>query len=209
MLSVSLALLLAARGSSAEPMVYQIDESSSTMAVEVGKAGLFSFAGHDHRILVTSIQGQVVADPERIEASELELQFPSSGLRVDPEEEPPGDAPKVQEAMQGPKCLDVTRYPEIRFRSTKVAEQEGDSGDYVIELSGELDLHGVKQALRFPVRVQIRNGRLTASGKVQIKQKDFGIDPISVAGGTIKVKNELTIEFTLHAKATAASHEGR
>jgi hypothetical protein len=30
-----------------------------------------------------------------------------------------------------------------------------------------------------------------------LKQTDFGIQPVSVAGGTIKVKDELEIEFTI------------
>jgi hypothetical protein len=32
-------------------------------------------------------------------------------------------------------------------------------------------------------------------GTAQLKQKDFGITPISLGGGTVKVKNELRVEF--------------
>ena len=34
-------------------------------------------------------------------------------------------------------------------------------------------------------------------GEVLIKQRDFGIEPIRVAGGTVKVKDELKVQFEI------------
>jgi hypothetical protein len=34
-------------------------------------------------------------------------------------------------------------------------------------------------------------------GSVRIKQRDYGITPISIAGGTVKVKDELSIELEI------------
>jgi polyisoprenoid-binding protein YceI len=206
-LSLVLALLLSSsRGSAAEPRIYQVDEDASSMVVHVGKAGLFSFAGHNHDIKVTGFQGRVVADAAALEKSSVELVFASSGLRVVASKEPAGDAPKVQEAMEGAKCLDVSRYPEIQFHSTKVAGKPGNQSGYDLTITGELELHGVKRSLSFPAKVQIENGHLTASGELPIKQKDYGIDPFSAAVGSVRVRNQLTIEFSIVAKATAASH---
>jgi hypothetical protein len=33
-----------------------------------------------------------------------------------------------------------------------------------------------------------------------LKQRDFGIEPVSVGGGTVKVKDELRVEFEIVAK---------
>lgn len=191
--------------SSAEPRVYQVDEPTSSMVVHVGKAGLFSFAGHNHSIKVTGFQGQAVADPKAIGKSSVELIFPSSGLRVEDSKEPAGDAPKVQDAMQGTNCLDVSRYPEIHFHSTKVSGQPAGLSGYNLTITGELELHGVKGSLTFPAQARIENGNLTVTGTIQIKQRDYGIEPISAVGGSVKVRNELGIEFSIVAKATAAS----
>jgi len=48
-----------------------------------------------------------------------------------------------------------------------------------------------------PVRVEMAGNSLTASGKTTLAQKAFGIEPVSAGGGTVKVKNELGIEFKL------------
>ena len=42
------------------------------------------------------------------------------------------------------------------------------------------------------------NGRYR--GTVTLKQRDFGIMPISIAGGTVKVKDEIKIEFDVVAR---------
>jgi len=34
-----------------------------------------------------------------------------------------------------------------------------------------------------------------------LKQTDFGIKPVTIAGGTVKVKDELTIEFDIVARS--------
>ena len=34
-------------------------------------------------------------------------------------------------------------------------------------------------------------------GETKLKQTDFGIQPVSVGGGTIKVKDELDVEFSI------------
>ena len=36
--------------------------------------------------------------------------------------------------------------------------------------------------------------------EIQLKQRDFGIEPISIGGGAVKVKNELRVEFDIVAK---------
>ena len=35
-------------------------------------------------------------------------------------------------------------------------------------------------------------------GSATLKQRDFGMTPVSVAGGTVKVKDEVKIEFEIH-----------
>ena len=60
-------------------------------------------------------------------------------------------------------------------------------------MTGDLSLHGAARPLTFAV---VRgDGRLR--GTVSIRQRDSGIQPISIAGGTVKVKGELRIEFAI------------
>jgi polyisoprenoid-binding protein YceI len=128
----------------------------------------------------------------------VSLIFEAAGLRVDEKKEPSGDGPKVQEAMAGPKLLDVARFPTITFASTAVTGRAAGGSAYDLEVTGDLALHGATQRIKLPVHVELRDDGLEAKGKLTLKQTAFGLAPISVAG-VVKVKDELTIEFTIVA----------
>ena len=99
------------------------------------------------------------------------------------------DRDEIQEAMLGPKVLDSERYPEIIFRST-AAEPRG-TGSWMVR--GNLSLHG--QARSVAVEVSERDGHYV--GNTRLKHTDFGIKPVRIAGGTVRVKDEIRIEFDI------------
>jgi polyisoprenoid-binding protein YceI len=97
--------------------------------------------------------------------------------------------------MQSAEVLDVARFPDILFRSTAVEGREA-GGVWKLRVTGELTLRDVARPLVLPLRVALRDDRLEASGRVVIRQREFGLQPISVAG-VVKVKNELGIDYKI------------
>jgi len=63
-----------------------------------------------------------------------------------------------------------------------------------------LTLHGVTRPLEIPAQVLLANGTLQASGDFSLLQSDFDIPLVSVAGGTLKVKDELKLSFNIVAR---------
>lgn len=185
--------VLAAAPAAAAPRTYVVDPAGSSVLIHVGKSGAFSFAGHTHEVAAPAVSGEVIADPADLGASRVSLTFEAGALKVLPEKEPAGDAPKVQEAMRGPKVLDVARFPTITFKSQRVSGREA-GGAYDLEVTGEMSLHGVTRALTLPVHVEVAGDTLTATGKAVLRHDHFGMQPVSVAG-VVKVKNEIAIDF--------------
>ena len=99
--------------------------------------------------------------------------------------------------MVGPEVLDVARFPQITFESTSVERPSKEN--FVVH--GKLTLHGMTQ----PIVVNVRRENGSYVGKCSVKQREFGIAPISIAGGTVKVKDELKIEFDIRTTASSAS----
>jgi len=179
---------------------YVIDASASAFQVHVGKSGVFGFAGHTHEVTADRFEGRVDADPDDLARSSVELSFEASGLTVSAQGEPEGDAPKVQEVMAGSKVLDVSRFPAIRFRSRQVSGRRAADGAYELQVAGEVSLHGVSRAVTLPVRVELSGATLTASGRTTLAQRPFGIEPVTAGGGTVKVKNDVGVEFRIVAR---------
>lgn len=161
-----------------------IHPEQSTLTVRVYKSGLFSALAHDHEIAAPILNGRFDES-----ALAVELAVDARKLRVVDKEVSEKDRAEIQETMLGPKVLDSERFPEIRFRSTKITRLGG--GKWQVE--GELTLHG--QAHATTVQVEGSGGHY--KGFATVPQKDFGIEPIRIAGGTVKVKNEVRIEFEI------------
>ena len=193
------AVLLAAPVGAA-PRTYVVDAAASSVRVHVGKSGAFSFAGHKHEVVAPALSGEVTADAADLSASHVALTFEAAALKVLPEGEPAGDPPKVEEAMRGPKVLDSARFPAIRFKSQRVSGREAGGGAYDLELTGELALHGMTRTITLPVHVEVAGDVLTASGKTVLRHDQFGMQPVSVAGGSVKVKNEIAIDYRIVAR---------
>jgi polyisoprenoid-binding protein YceI len=183
---------------SASGATYAVDETKSSLLVHVGKSGAFSFAGHRHEVQAP-VSGTITADAANLAASSVDLTFASARVRVLPEGEP-GDAPKVQEVMRGPEVLDAVRFPEIHFRSKKVTGKTLPGGGYELSLVGELSLHGVTQEITLPVRATLDGHALTATGETVLRHDQFGMKPVSAGGGTVKVANEIHIDFKIVAE---------
>ncbi len=197
--SVLLVLGSAAAAGTAAGTTYPVVESKSSVRIHVGKSGAFSFAGHRHEVQAP-VSGTVTADPANLSASSVDLTFASGRLRVLPDGEPSGDAPKVEEVMHGPEVLDAVRFPEIHFRSKKVAGRALSGGAYELSLVGELSLHGVTQEITVPVKVTLDGRSLTAAGQTTLGHDQFGMKPVTAGGGTVKVANDIHIDFQIVAE---------
>ena len=167
----------------AAPQNRMIDAARSKITVHVYKSGLFSPLAHDHEIEAPIESGEVNDSGN----ASVELRVNASKLRVLDPGVSENDRAKIQATMQGAEVLDSARYSEIHFQSTTV-ESTG-TNHWLVR--GNLDLHGK----RGPIAVDVTFKDDVYQGMVLLKQTQFGITPIKVAGGTVKVKDEVKIDF--------------
>jgi hypothetical protein len=162
-----------------------IDTDRSTLTVFVYKAGLFSVFADDHVISAPVASGSI--SEEAPLAVQVSIASASSKV-LDPNLSASrrGD---VQTRMLGKEVLDAATYPEITFSSTTVEAAGADKW----KVTGRLTIHGRPQTITFETVRQ--DGRYR--GSVLIKQRDFGIEPISIGGGSVKVKDEIKIQFDI------------
>jgi hypothetical protein len=162
-----------------------IDVQRSTVTVRVFKSGLFRAFADDHIIQAQVMEGSI---DEAI--PHMQMVFDARNLRVLDPGLSAKDRQAVQARMLGPEVLDVARFQWISFHSITI--QRLDAGGWMV--NGELELHGKIRPV--PVKVvRDKDGRY--KGSVRIKQSEFGIAPISIIGGTVKVKDEIVIDFDI------------
>jgi polyisoprenoid-binding protein YceI len=162
-----------------------IDVNKSSLKIRVFKSGAFSAFAHDHEV-------QAPIDEGKIDSSarpSVQLRVDSRKMRVLDPDISVEKRTEIQHTMEGTAVLDVAHFPEISYRSTAITK----TGDAHWEVRGNLNLHGQNQLV--VVVVSLEGGHYR--GSASFKQSDFGISPIRIAGGTVKVKDEVKIEFDM------------
>jgi polyisoprenoid-binding protein YceI len=192
-LLLALALVTAGVAGPASAAVQPIDTQQSTITVRVFSGGLLSGLGDNHEIRGAVKRGTI----NDSNPAEVHVVVDAASFRVlDPGASAKTRA-KVQTRMLGPDVLDVNRFPELLFDSDSAERTE--SGGWTVR--GQLTLHGQTRPLT--ATVSSANGHYR--GSLALKQSDFGIKPITIAAGTVKVKDELKIEFDIVARSDRAS----
>ena len=178
---------------------YVVDAKQSEIEIHVYREGFLKAFGHDHQISATEFSGKVrLAEPAESESS-VTFAVEAKSLTVLDPGESEKDRKEVQETMLGEKVLNSARFPQIDFVSSHVRSvaHKGDVTDLQVE--GKLSLHGTEKPITLPIRLRVKEDQLTAEGEVTLLQTDYGITPIKVGGGTVRVKDKLKISFQIVA----------
>jgi len=173
-----------------------IDPSASTVEVQVSRSGLLSALGHDHRIVAPVVSGHVLCR----ESPRAEIAFDARSLRVADGGLSDPDRERVQATMEGPEVLDAARYPDVVFRSTAIDA----AGDGRWSVTGSLTLHGETHDVRG--EVSLSDGRYR--GSTTFRLTSFGIRPPVVAGGTVRVRDEVRIVFDVVVRGATSTEPG-
>jgi polyisoprenoid-binding protein YceI len=186
------------RAAAAGVAVWVVDSSASTIKVIVRRAGLLARLGHDHVVASRQIRGYVAPD-----AGHADLEFRLDDMTVDEEalrREALLDTQPSEEDIAGTRSnmltrvLDAERYPVVRLRAETVEGQPD-------QLQLAVTLHGITRGYTLPARLERLPGRIRASGEMELRQSDFGIKPLAVLGGALRVEDVLQVRYDLFAQA--------
>jgi polyisoprenoid-binding protein YceI len=100
------------------------------------------------------------------------------------------DDPKLTGHLKTADFLDVEKFPKATFKSSAV--QKKAAGDATHEISGDLTLHGVTQAVTFPAKVSVAPSGVSGSAVIRIDRQKFGIHYPGLPDDLIK--DEVTLE---------------
>jgi polyisoprenoid-binding protein YceI len=128
--------------------------------------------------------------------SSVKLRFSTAAIHVlDPKESADNRA-KIQKTMET-EVLHVSDFPVISFESTGIAADS--AGRF--RVTGTLTIRGKSSPVTIPVTVtHLDDGTYRVAGTYKFKQTTFGIEPIRLIGGTVRVKDEIRTEWELFLK---------
>jgi polyisoprenoid-binding protein YceI len=188
---VALAGLLAAAGAAqAAPVTYKLDPGHTMVLFSWNHFG-FSNPTAD----LNNVDGTLVYDEKDPTKATVEATLPLSGLDT--------FVPKLDEHLKSADFFDAAKYPNVTFKSTKVAA----AGKGKLKVTGDLTVHGVTKPVTLDVtlnkigphpmmKVQTVGFDATAT----IKRSDFG-----VGAYVPNVSDEIKIRITTEAHDASAA----
>lgn len=170
---------LMATSSIASAAEYKLDTSHTYVGFEISHFGFSTTHGS-----FEDVKGKLDFDQSKPEASKVDVKIETDSLKTGFE--------KRDEHLLSPDFFDAKKYPEIKFKSTKVTVTGKDTGT----LTGDLTLHGVTKPVTLdvtftkaapsPMKPTILVAGFNATGS--IKRSDFGMTTyVPAIGDDVKI----------------------
>jgi polyisoprenoid-binding protein YceI len=178
---------------------YLIDGKGSAFTVRAFATGMLSAFGHNPTIAIPDLQGEVQLASGSLEDASLRIVIQAASLTVT-DDISNKDRQEIESRMHD-EVLESEGYPEIVYECSRMSsiEKMGE-GQYSVALNGALSLHGITRNQPISARVTLKGDVLRAAGDFSIRQSDYEIRPVSAAGGTVKLKDELKLSFDISAR---------
>ena len=177
---------------------YVIDARTSRFTVRAFAGGMLSALGHNPTIAIRNFSGEVNFDPAAPERASIRIEIVADSLEVT--DEIKSKDRREMESTMHEEVLESGKYPTIVFAGTATSAEEIGEGRFRVSMQGSLSLRGVTGTLPLTAQVALNGDMLRGYGEFSILQSDYGIPLVSVAGGALKLKDELKFTFDIVAR---------
>jgi polyisoprenoid-binding protein YceI len=176
--------------------LYAIEGKLSRFVVQAFATGFLSMFAHSPKIAIRGLTGEIQFDPDAPGESSMRIVVDPTAMSVIDETR---DKAEIERVMRA-DVLEVSRFHEILFESTRLTAVKTGDTRYRVDIDGRLSLHGVTRDHSFSADAILMGDLLRSNGEFTMLQSDYGMKLVSVGGSAIKVKDELKFTFDLVAR---------
>jgi polyisoprenoid-binding protein YceI len=180
---------------------YLLDARTSQLTVQAFAEGLAGIADHRPQFSVREFSAELEFDPDQLKGGSLRLRAKTASLEI-MDEVSQRDRKAIERVMFG-DVLHPQRFPEVEFRSAQVVCTGVGESRYRADVMGTTVLHGEENPQTMQAQLILIDGSLRAYGEFRLRQSDYGLAIASVAGGVLRIKDELKFTFFFVARKQA------
>jgi polyisoprenoid-binding protein YceI len=177
---------------------YVMDTRLSQFTVQAFASGMISVMAHSPKIAIRDWTGEVRFEPESLKDAFLAVRGKTTSFEVT--DQLREDDRRQLHRVMNEEVLEVTAFPEFMFESTSVTAEKQKQDLYRVNVMGKLTLHGVTNGHSFFAQVAFGADSFRTYGDFTLLQTDYAIKVASIAGGTLKLQDELKCSFYVVAK---------
>jgi len=191
-------MAISSAATSSASIRYVVDTRTSQFTVQAFASGLIAAVAHSPKIAIRDWSGVAQMASPTLEGVSLKVRVKSGSLEV-LDELSEVDRRELHRVMNR-EVLETAQFPEIAYDSTEVAADELKEDLYRLNVHGRLTLHGVTNDQDFEAQASLGVDSVRAYGSFSLLQTDYDIRIASIAGGTLKLLDELKFSFYVVAR---------
>jgi len=178
---------------------YRFDPTRSRFTVQAFATGMLSAFAHSPTFAVREFRGELRFEtggplPEHLA---IDLAIPAGAIELQ-DRVSPADRREIHDRMRT-EVLAESAHAEIEYRAADVPCEPLGRGRYRLRLDGTLSLVGVTSPQPVNAELEIFEDGVRLSGRCSLQLSRYRIKPVTALGGTIRLKDELTLSFALVA----------
>ncbi len=188
------------------PGTYRVDPDRSQLRVMVFRGGSLAHLGHNHVLDNRALSGVVLVG-DTLQASSFEFSAPVDKFVVDDAQarreegaEFPGEVPEDAKAGTLRNMLSASQLNGAQFPTLKVESVAIDTVRGAPTVTLKVTVAGHDSILSVPFSLKGDSGRLTATGRFELRQSAVGISPYSLMGGALQVLDAMQVKITIIAE---------
>ena len=172
---------------------FAIDARASLFTVQAFASGMVAVVAHSPKFAIRDIVGEMEFVPETMQNASVHLKIDVGSLEI-MDEVSSIDRREIERVMFD-EVLEKSVFPRIEYKSARINASKTGESTYRINVAGDLTLHGITRGVSLDAQVVAGEETLRAQGSFSIMQSDYGLKIASVAGGTLKLKDELKCAY--------------
>jgi polyisoprenoid-binding protein YceI len=191
-------MAISSAATSSASIRYVVDTRTSQFTVQAFASGLIAAVAHSPKFAIRDWSGMAQMVSPTLEGAYLKVRVKPASLEV-LDELSEVDRRELHRVMNR-EVLETAEFPEIAYDSTEVAADKLKEDLYRVNVRGRLTLHGVTNDQDFEAQASLGVDSVRAYGSFSLLQTDYDIRISSIAGGSLKLLDELKFSFYVVAR---------
>jgi polyisoprenoid-binding protein YceI len=177
---------------------YLIDTRASQFTVQAFANGLIAVVAHSPKLAIRNWMGEVHLANDNLQALSIRARIKADSVEV-LDELRESDRRTLYRVMNE-EVLETARFPEVVFESSDTQSEKLREDLYRLKVRGKLTFHGVSNDHTFIAQTSVAADSARAYGEFKVRQSDYNVRIASIAGGHIKLQDELKFSFYIVAR---------
>lgn len=161
-------------------------------------SGLISAVAHSPKIAIRDWTGEIEAPSSTLAGASLRVRVKATSLEV-LDELRDDDRREIHRVMNK-EVLETAEFPEVVYESSEIQPEKLRDDLYRVSVRGTLTLHGVSNDQDLGAQASLGVDSIRAYGSFTLLQTDYDIRIASIAGGALKLQDELKFSFYVVAR---------